>query len=93
MAAQLVYHTKVTDESGNTLEIKIWKLPRPTADKPHGYRYSLAHVVGGKRLLGYDNGEGKGDHKHIGNRQEDYHFTDIDTLFTDFYRDLRRLLK
>jgi hypothetical protein len=93
MRATLIHHTKVTDERGNTLEIKIWKLAKPTGDKPHGYRYSLAYVVDGARALGYDNGEGKGDHKHIGSKQEAYKFSDIDTLFSDFYEDLRRFLK
>jgi hypothetical protein len=93
MDAELVHHSKVTDEKGNTLEIKIWKLSKPTKDKPYGYRYSLAYIVDGKRVLGYDNGEGKGDHKHIGNKQEDYHFTSIDRLFDDFYKDVRRFLK
>ena len=44
-------------------------------DKPHGYRYSLAYIVDGERVIGYDNGEGKGDHdttggksSHIGSR-------------------------
>jgi hypothetical protein len=93
MATELVHHTKVTDEIGNTLEIKIWKISKPTKDKPHGYRYSLAYIVDGKRVVGYDNGERKGDHRHMGNKQEDYEFTSIDKLFNDFYEDVRRFLK
>ncbi|MCX5812203.1 MAG: DUF6516 family protein [Proteobacteria bacterium] len=93
MATELVHHTKVTDEKGNTLEIKIWKISKPTKDKPHGYRYSLVYIVDGKRVVGYDNGERKGDHRHMGNEQEDYEFTSIDKLFNDFYEDVRRFLK
>jgi hypothetical protein len=90
MKAELVVHQKVTDEGGNTIEIKIWRLAGATADKPHGVRYSLAYIVDGKRVPGYDNGEGKGDHRHYRGREEPYLFVDIDRLFDDFYTDIRR---
>ena len=93
MSARLIYHAKQYKADGSVEEVKIWKLSKPTKDKPHGYRYSLAYIVDGKRVLGYDNGEGKGDHKHMGNKQEDYRFTNIDKLFDDFYKDVRRFLK
>jgi hypothetical protein len=90
MKAELVAHQKVTDEQGNTVEIKIWQLVVITDDKPHGYRYSLAYIVDGQRVVGYDNGEGKGDHRHYQGREEPYHFESIDRLFDDFYADIRR---
>ena len=90
MKAELVVHQKVTDEQGNTIEIKIWQLLTANADKPHGWRYSLAYIVGGKRLVGYDNGEGKGDHRHYREKEEPYRFDGIDRLFDDFYADIRR---
>jgi hypothetical protein len=93
MRAQLVRHDKVTDERGNTLEIKIWKLSRPSRDKPHAYRYSLAYIADGKRVVGYDNGEGKGDHRHYKGREELYQFSSIDKLLDDFYEDVRRFKK
>jgi len=56
MKAALIRHDKVTDELGNTVEIKLWKIP-PTPDKPQGYKYSLAYIVAGERVIGYDNSE------------------------------------
>jgi len=44
--------------------MKIWQVP-VSEDKPHGYKYSLVYIVGGERLIGYDNAEGKGDHRHF----------------------------
>ena len=38
MKAELVVHQKVTDERGNTIEIKIWQLAGANVDKPHGLR-------------------------------------------------------
>jgi hypothetical protein len=89
MKAELVTHTKVTDERGNTVEIKVWRLGDETKDRGHGFRYSLVYIVGGKRVIGYDNGEGKGDHRHYGDKEEPYLFESIDRLFSDFYRDIR----
>lgn len=63
MEARLIRHTKVYDEFGNIIEIKMWKVD-PSQDKPHGYKYSLVYIVKGKRQIGYDNAEGKGDHRH-----------------------------
>ncbi len=93
MGARLVEHVKVLDESGNVMEITIWELPHPQKDKPHGYKYSLAYIVDGVRVVGYDNAEGKGDHRHYGSVQKPYEFQGIDKLFDDFYKDVRRFRK
>jgi len=48
MGAKKIKHDKITDELGNTVEIKIWSVP-PTPDKPDGYKYSLVYIVNGQR--------------------------------------------
>ncbi len=93
MGARLVEHVKVLDEAGNIMEITIWELPKPQKGKTHGYKYSLAYIVEGVRVVGYDNAEGKGDHRHYGSVQETYSFQGIDKLFDDFYKDVRRFRK
>ncbi len=45
----------------------------------------------GKRLLGYDNAEGKGHHKHYRNREAPYDFLDIWGTIADFKKDLIRI--
>ncbi len=80
-------HEKITDELGNAVEIKIWKVPI-SGDIPHGYKYSLVYIVGGKRVIGYDNAEGKGDHKHIWVRESEYAFKSIRCLMRDFQADV-----
>jgi len=90
MGSRLIKHVKVVDESGNILEIKIWELPTPTTDKPHGYKYSLVFIADGIRVVGYDNAEGKGDHRHYGKSEKPYVFRDIDKLIDDFQKDVRR---
>jgi hypothetical protein len=90
MKALLVRHVRVIDELGNTIEIKMWQLPKPTKDKPHGYKYSLVYIVDGERIIGYDNAEGKGDHRHIKGMVEPYKFINLKKLAHDFYRDIER---
>lgn len=89
MKATLVRHEKVTDELGNTVEIKLWSVS-PTMDKPHGFKYSLVYIVAGHRVIGYDNGEGKGDHRHYGEHEEPYGFVSLKQLAIDFLADIER---
>lgn len=92
MKAHLVKHVKVEDDAGNLIEIKIWQLQAPSPDKSHGYKYSMAYIVDGVRILGYDNSEGKGDHRHYGGKETAYSFQGIDRLLADFGRDIERYI-
>ena len=58
-------------------------------------RLHAGHVRGrlfygfpGRRLVGYDNERGKGDHRHAGAREERYAFTSLERLFDDFIADV-----
>jgi hypothetical protein len=87
MKAELIIHNKAIDEHGNTVEIKLWAVEK-SSDKPHGYKYSLAYIVDAKRVIGYDNAEQKGDHRHFGEKTKPYAFTGIKQLIRDFYGDI-----
>jgi hypothetical protein len=90
MPAELIAHKKVVDELGNIIEIKVWQLPEITSDKQHGYKYSLVYIVNDERIIGYDNAEGKGDHRHYGKTEKPYKFKGIDLLLEDFYNDIEQ---
>jgi hypothetical protein len=47
-------------------------------------------VKEGKRLVGYDNERGKGDHKHIGDQEQGYSFQSVEQLLEDFWSDVKR---
>jgi hypothetical protein len=85
---RLVLHEKITDELGNTVEMKIWQVPT-SKDKPRGYKYSLVYIVGGERIIGYDNAEGKGDHRHFMERESPYLFRGLRRLVRDFEADVQ----
>jgi len=90
MRAHLIRHIKVLDELGHIVEIKMWQLPQSTKDKPHGYKYSLVYIVDGKRVIGYDNGEGQGDHRHVKQTIKPYEFINLKKLTKDFYNDIEK---
>ncbi|MCP4346823.1 MAG: hypothetical protein GY795_15010 [Desulfobacterales bacterium] len=92
MKAKLIRHDKITDEYGNTVEIRMWSVPK-TADKPYGFKYSLVYIVNGERAVGYDNAEQKGDHRHYREREEPYLFASLEKLAEDFYRDVKQIKK
>lgn len=74
---------------GDIVEIKSWHVDT-TPDKPHGFKYSLIYIREGKRIIGYDNAERKGDHRHYRDAVSPYKFKGIDKLFEDFFNDVRR---
>lgn len=91
MQAKLIIRNKKTLASGGIMEMVIWKLPAADAERPHGYKYRLYYGQAGRRLVSYDNERGKGDHRHIGRREEPYRFVSLDKLVEDFLSDVRRL--
>ncbi len=89
MRARLVYHVKEYMADGSIEEIKIWQVPR-TEDKPYGLKYSFVYVVDGERVIGYDNFEGKGDHRHYKGKEHTYAFESLEKLWHDFKGDIQR---
>lgn len=75
---------------GRAVEGVIWKVPTPVPPSIHGYKYRLAYLVDGARVLGFDNESGKGDHRHFGTQEFAYHFTTVDALLADFQADIKR---
>ena len=57
--------------------MKIWEVATPLDGSAHKLKYSLFYGASGKRLVGYDNECGKGDHRHIEDRQERYAFKTV----------------
>jgi hypothetical protein len=89
MKAKLIYHVKESHADGSMEEIKIWEVPK-SKDKPHSLKYSFAYIVEGERIVGYDNAEGKGDHRHYKGKQYPYEFRSLENLWADFRRDIQK---
>jgi hypothetical protein len=89
MRAKLIYNVKKYHADGSFQEIRIWQVLKGK-DKPHGLKYSFAYVANGERVVGYDNAEGKGDHKHYMGKEYPYKYLDLERLWKDFGKDIQR---
>jgi hypothetical protein len=90
-AAELLFHSKRVFDDGAIVELKIWLLPEPIPGSTHRLRYSLYYGQDGRRVVGYDNERGKGDHRHHCDREEAYRFTTVEQLVADFENDVATL--
>lgn len=88
-SAYLIVDRKLILADGAIVQIKVWRLPEATAERPHGLKYSLFYGRPGERVVGYDNETGKGDHRHYRDREEPYTFRGLAALIADFERDVR----
>ncbi|WJR67640.1 DUF6516 family protein [Neorhizobium sp. CSC1952] len=88
--ATLILDRKLFLENGAILQMKVWRLSAPSGERPHGLKYSLFYGRPGERIIGYDNEQGKGDHRHYRGREEGYRFTTLEQMILDFEEDVRR---
>ena len=56
----------------------------PVAPSGHRFKYPLLYLEAGRRMVGFDNERGKGDHKHVGDQEQPYTFVDVERLIDDF---------
>lgn len=88
MPAILLHRERLDFDDGAVVEMVIWQLPEPIPGSRHRYKYRLYYGRAGKRIVGYDNERGKGDHRHRRSREESYRFTTVETLVADFLSDV-----
>jgi len=89
MKATLFARAKEIRDDGSVVEIVIWAVPEPIPPSTHSYKYRLYHGAGGVNRVRYDNERGKGDHRHLGDHEEEYVFTTLEKLLEDFQRDVQ----
>jgi hypothetical protein len=90
MKAILLFRERRLYDDGAIMEMTIWRVPRPVPPTAQGLKYSLFYGRPGARILGYDNERGKGDHRHLGPREEPYTFTSVERLIADFLADVEQ---
>jgi hypothetical protein len=91
MWTELLRRERIVYPDGSVVEVVVWRVPRPVPPTSHGFKYRLAYIVDGKRVLGYDNERGKGDHRHFGGREEAFAFTTIDALMVRFIKEIEAM--
>jgi hypothetical protein len=90
MDAVLLARAKEVRDDGSIVEIVIWELPEPLPPSQHRCKYRLYFGAAGVARVRYDNERGKGDHRHVGDREQDYLFTSVEQLLADFQSDVER---
>jgi hypothetical protein len=90
MKAQLIYRWQDVTPEGHIIEIVVWLVPSSVEPCQHEYKYSLVYVVEGRRVVGFDNERGKGDHCHLDGIEQPYTFVSIDKLIEDFLQEVAK---
>ena len=88
--AELLLRTRNAIHRG-VVEMVVWRVPEPVPPSSHNFKYRLVFLRDGKRVVGYDNERGKGDHRHLRAREVAYRFVDVDTLMQDFLEDVEAM--
>ena len=91
MKAELIIRRRVAFEDGAVAEMVVWRVPAPVPPTTHGFKYRLAYVVRGRRVLGYDNERGKGDHRHVEDREEPFEFRSPEELIERFVAEIEAM--
>jgi hypothetical protein len=90
MKARELFNRRVPVTEQAFAELVLWELPEPLSGSKLAYKYRLVFVVEGACVLRYDNESGKGDHKHVDDKQVKYRFVSVDKLVVDFFEDVKR---
>ena len=90
MKADLVHQEKRMLRDGSIVEMVIWRVPTPLLGSAHSYKYRLYFGREGKRVVGFDNERGKGDHRHLDGVEQPYVFSSVETLVQDFLSEIDR---
>lgn len=88
MKARLLYEFKQSYDDGAIVEMVLWELPQPVSGSAHRYKYRLYYGFPGRRVVGYDNEAGKGDHRHVDETESAYAFKSVEDLIADFLADV-----
>lgn len=90
LKAILIIRERVVYPDGGLVEMVVWRVPEPVPPTEHGLKYRLVYVEEGKRIVGYDNERGKGDHRHVRDVEQPYIFVSIEQLLADFVAAVNR---
>jgi hypothetical protein len=90
MKATELFRQRIVYAENKFAELMLWRLAQPLAGSRHPFKYRLAYVVNEICVLRYDNEDGKGDHRHWGEKESDYDFSTPAKLVADFQHDIER---
>ncbi|HWU64846.1 MAG TPA: DUF6516 family protein [Ensifer sp.] len=90
MKAKKIAEHKSVLADGSIIQFVVWKVPAPVPPAAHDFKYRLAYIQDGLRVVGFDNERGKGDHMHLDGKEFPYQFTTVDQLIEDFLSEVQK---
>lgn len=93
MKARIIYRFEQDYDDGAMLRMVIWDVPSPVLPSTHRFKYRLVYIEHDKRIIGFDNERGKGDHRHDGEEESPYTFVDVPRLIQDFIQAVKQRRK
>ena len=87
--AELLLRERLWLTDALRIELVVWLVPQPVRGSTHTFKYRLALVRDGPCVLRYDNEAGKGDDKHVDEKEVHYDFVNLESLLADFRADVR----
>ena len=82
-----IFYTKQEFKNGDIIEINIIEVEK-SESHPEGRKYSMVFIKNNKRVIGYNNHQGHGHHKHIKGKTYPYEYTDEWQTVQDFMNDV-----
>lgn len=90
MDAVLLERSKTVLPDGAIVEIVLWRVPEPVEGSAHLFKYRLFYGRNGRRIVGFDNERGKGDHCHLDGDERPYAFSTVAALLEDFRAEIAK---
>lgn len=88
-AREIIRYKK--ERGGRIIEVVVWHLSEPLPDSNHPYKYRLFYGnTDGSCIVRYDNERGKGDHRHVADKEEPYTFSTLLRLIEEFEAETER---
>ncbi|NJD38140.1 MAG: hypothetical protein FIA89_07425 [Geobacter sp.] len=88
-AREIIRYKK--ERGGRIIEVVVWHLSEPLPGSNHPYKYRLFYGnTDGSCIVRYDNERGKGDHRHVADKEEPYTFSTLLRLIEEFEAETER---
>jgi hypothetical protein len=88
-AREIIRYKK--ERGGRIIEVVVWHLSEPLPGSNHPYKYRLFYGnADGSCIVRYDNERGKGDHRHVADKELPYTFSTLLKLIEDFEAEAER---
>lgn len=84
MVEAIIPRRRIVTENNNIIQIVAWVVPK-SRYYPEGVKYSFVFIHENKRVIGFDNFQSEGHHKHYLGKKEPYIFKSLGETEEQFF--------